>query len=91
MKFSRGENNVFDLPNEKLKLFEQSFPSLFKKFLKEKETNSTNILTSEENKQFQEIIEYVELQTLFVWVKPVIQQIYKDTKKEQNKNAKNRK
>jgi hypothetical protein len=83
-KFSKGIYDIWDLPMILMQKYQEDFEKLFYNYYK----NPKDGLKQEELNHFKHIVEVVEIQNLFLWAKPVIQEIYKENKKEENKKAK---
>lgn len=84
LKFSKGKYDIWDLPIIIIQKYQVDFEKLFYLYYK----NPKDGLKNEQLDLFKHIVEVVEIQNLFLWAKPVIQEIYKENKKEENKKAK---
>ena len=83
IQYSKGNDNVFKLnPVTALKR-QNAFMPLFKKYFKDRAKG----LNESELNEFKYILETTELKELFIWSKPVLQEIYTEKKKEEKKMA----
>ena len=85
LKFSKGNLTIFSPSQSLLQSNQNQFSSLFKKYYKDQEKG----LNEEELNDFKYILEVTELKDLFIWSKPVLQEVFKDQKKEEKKGAQN--
>ena len=92
IKFSKGNENIFKIPDIIRENYKEKFNNYFKIYFKENDNNNNNEInesqmTEEEKNEFKKIIELTELKDLYIWSKPVLQEIYTEKKKEEKKNA----
>lgn len=73
----------FDIPNFIMQEWKKRFSELYKNYYKEPKN-----LNNEQIKQFKKIVSFVDLQELYKWVSPILQEIDIEFTKEQNKKEK---
>ena len=66
-----------------MKEWKKQFSEIYKIFYK-----NPNLISNEQMKLFRKIVSFVELQELYKWVSPILQEIDIEIKKEQNKKQK---
>ena len=82
-----NNNNIFKLPPLLIEEYKKEFEKLFKKYYLLKSDNNTKKeeLTEKELNQLYKILEITDLKDLFIWSRPVIQEIFTERKKEEKK------
>ena len=83
LKFSKGNLNAFAKDANVIQKQQEQFNALFKKYYKDQK----NGLTLREIEEFKYILEITELKDLYIWSKPVLQDIFTNQKKEEKKGA----
>ena len=90
IKYSKGNENIFKIPDIIRENYKEKFNTYFKIYFKENDNNNEikeSEMNEEEKNEFKKIIELTELKDLYIWSKPVLQEIYTEKKKEEKKNA----
>jgi hypothetical protein len=97
IKYSKGDESQFKIPNYLLSTYEKDFKEIFKIFYKHygilSSSPSTSYLNENENIillgkkkyfYFKKILNLIELKEIFLWSKNVLQEIFTEKKKEEN-------
>ena len=85
--FKNNDKNVFNLPPLLIEEYKKDFEILFKKYylLKSDNNSKKEELNEKELKQLYKILEITDLKDLYVWSRPVLQNIFTERKKEEKK------
>jgi len=85
IRYNRGQLKSFDIPEAKMKNFEESFLKLFPVYLN---SFSLNELSSEKIEILKRVVEVVDIDILYKWTIKVIRDFFVSNKKEQSRKEK---
>ena len=87
IKYIKNNNkNIFNLPKLLIDEYKKDFEKLYKKYYLSKNDNKNKEeLNEKELNQLYKILEIIDLKDLYIWSRPVLQEIFTERKKEEKK------
>ena len=84
--FKNNNKNIFNLPKLLIDEYKKDFEKLYKKYyLLKNDNKSKEELTQKELNDLYKILEITDLKDLYIWSRPVLQEIFTERKKEEKK------
>ena len=80
-----NNKNIFSLPKLLIDEYKKDFEKLYKKYYIKNENKTKEELSEKELNQFYKILEITDLKDLYIWTRPVLQEIFTQRKKEEKK------